>query len=50
MGQQRCDDLLRRRKMKIFFYPLLPDFRNRIAFWNVLRLRLLVLLVKAACQ
>jgi hypothetical protein len=49
MDQQRCDDPLRRREMKTFFYPLFPDFRNRTAFWKVLRLRLLVLLVKEAC-
>jgi len=50
MDQQRCNDLLRRRKMKIFFYPLFPDFRNRVVFCKVLSLLLLVLLVKAACQ
>jgi len=32
MDQQRCEDLLRRKKMKTFFYPLFLDFRNRIYF------------------
>ena len=34
-------------KVKIFFSPILPVFRKTVAFWKVLRLRSLILLVRA---
>jgi hypothetical protein len=37
----------RGRKLKVLFYPMLPDFRKTIAFWKVSRLRPLVLLLRA---
>jgi hypothetical protein len=39
-----------KKKNANFSKPFFPDFRNRVAFCKVLNLRLLVLLVKAACQ
>ena len=38
------------KKVKALFYPMLPGFRNSIAFWNVPRLRRCVLLVRATCR
>jgi len=37
-------------KVKALFYPMLPAFRNSIAFCNVPRIRRFVLLVRAMCR
>jgi len=37
-------------KVKALFYPMLPAFRNSIAFCNVPRIRWFVLLVRAMCR
>jgi hypothetical protein len=39
--------LSRGRKLKVLFYPMLPDFRKTIAFRKVPRLRPFALLVRA---
>jgi hypothetical protein len=43
-------NLLTTNKVKILFYPMLPDFRKRTSFWEVLRLRPFVLLVRVNCR
>ena len=43
-------DVRSKKKLKVLFYPVLSDFRKRIAFGNVLRLRPFVLLLRATCR
>jgi len=41
---------LKRKKMKVLFYPLPPDFRNSMAFRKVPRFCPFLLLIRAACR
>jgi len=36
--------------VNVLFCPVVPDFRRSIALWKVSRLRLLILLARAACS
>jgi hypothetical protein len=42
--------IYRPKTVEVFSYPMLPNYRKRIAFWKVPRLRPFVFLVRAVCQ
>jgi len=41
---------IEKKKVKVLFYPVLPDFQKSIAFWKASRLRPFVFLVRPACR
>jgi hypothetical protein len=47
---KRLRPSIEKKKVKVLFYPVLPDFLKSIAFWKVSRLRPFIFLVRPACR